>query len=681
MGWMDKHETRMPLLAVLASYVTGTVLDTMAMPSHDVLTWTVIGTFSATVTAAGWGVRGWVLAYLIGVCSSASWWLWWVTGHGAFSHGALVRLLVPATLFGPLYGLIRRRLTRQKALAAARLDYQAATEFGRRWEQMLAGLGLPGCKYVKNEGHRAGYSVTMHLPSHGKITFVTIRSKLRELETAHGGLREGAIKIERGSVTEEVVFQISTKDVLSETILIPADHSIRSISQPISLGLFEDGRECFVTLREIAGLIAGLRGSGKSNLMNVLIKQITQCNDVVVWAIDLKGGRFVRPWLAPWLNGVPGCDKPLFDWVAITKAEADRMFQAAHRGIQGRAVSGDGEKLIPTANQPAVLIIVDEAAVLLGHNRTETVGIDDEQPLLSNSRRAELVTMLVQLGRSEAIDPILATQRGTVTMVGGGDLKSQCLLRIALGTATEADARHVIPDGIKIRTTDLPEGSGYVHYGKWKSAFPVKFYRVEPEMIAAIVTAQTHRRPDLDRRTADAMGQDYATRWTDPKRTAWLTRGAVPRGGGQVIPVAPTTAPPGSYRDRFGLPSSSIVSLSGVDRQDAAYRRQREEARKAEDDRRFNEIVSGLPDFEITMTGTGTVNKTGSARQVMLEIIDRAGPNGTRFAEIFDALSEAGHTLSEQYLRNLLSEEVEKRTIQRPIKGLFITRKDTRNDG
>jgi hypothetical protein len=43
----------------------------------------------------------------------------------------------------------------------------------------------------------------------------------------------------------------------------------------------------------------------------------------------------------------------------------------------------------------------------------------------------------------------MATQRGTVTMTGSADLKSQCALRIGVGVA-KADAQLIVPDDARI---------------------------------------------------------------------------------------------------------------------------------------------------------------------------------------------------------------------------------------
>ena len=111
---------------------------------------------------------------------------------------------------------------------------------------------------------------------------------------------------------------------------------------------------------------------------------------------------------------------------------------------------------------------------------------------------------------------VMATQRGTVTMTGSADLKSQCALRIGLGVASEADARLIIPDDVRI-AADLARlrypGTGIVQMGKQGRVLPVKFYRIEYDEIGQIAERYGHIRPAPDRLLADALGEDYASRW------------------------------------------------------------------------------------------------------------------------------------------------------------------------
>jgi hypothetical protein len=188
--------------------------------------------------------------------------------------------------------------------------------------------------------------------------------------------------------------------------------------------------------------------------------------------------------------------------------------RALLRAVNARSRSGiGGEKITPSPDRPAILLVCDEIAVIMGMGmggpRTSLDGV-------TNATLAGLATQLVMTGRSEAIDLIMATQRGTVTMTGSADLKSQCALRIGLGVASEADARLIIPDDVQI-AADLARlrhpGSGIVQQGKDGRVLPVKFYRIEHDAISQIAERYGRIRPRPDLLLEDALGEDYAARW------------------------------------------------------------------------------------------------------------------------------------------------------------------------
>jgi hypothetical protein len=231
----------------------------------------------------------------------------------------------------------------------------------------------------------------------------------------------------------------------------------------------------------------------------------------------------------------------VIDWLATTRDEAEIMLEACLRGIDARSRSGSGgEKITPTARQPAVILIIDEMAVIFGQG---TGGPASSQDGTTNTQLTRLAKQLTILGRSEAIDPVFAVQRGTVTMTGDGDLKSQCGLRIGLVVATEADARLVIPDNIHI-ATDLAQlvhpGSGIVQVKQGRVS-PVKFYRITEDDITAIAALTGHWRPAPDPVLREAFGPEYAVRWTE--RGLYLVA-SVPSTG-------PVVAPPGVAQDEF----------------------------------------------------------------------------------------------------------------------------------
>ncbi|MQA82934.1 MAG: hypothetical protein GEV10_31530 [Streptosporangiales bacterium] len=259
--------------------------------------------------------------------------------------------------------------------------------------------------------------------------------------------------------------------------------------------------------------------------------------------ITLRDG----PWLLPWLEG--RTHRPVVDWVATTGDEVGRMLRAARAVIDHRANSGaGGDKIVPSARLPEIMILCEEVALIFGQH---------EMGNLANSR---LGLQIVQLGRSEAVDMDLVAQRGTVTMLGSGDLNT-----FGLGVAEPNDARYIFGDA-KI-AADLAKlehpGSMLVQAGRDTRIVPAKAWWVEHSEIGSpggIAERNTYVGPDLDAGSAgaaDAAG-GYHDRWNH-ERAGHLVPWARP-----VATVTPPTndahAPQEtSTAERLGLPPSSLV--------------------------------------------------------------------------------------------------------------------------
>jgi hypothetical protein len=438
-------------------------------------------------------------------------WLAYASLTTAWSWLAIVALALPAAALIWLYPVIVAREDKLAAEADQAARDAAAARVQDKWPDLLARIGHSGVRFAGQQPTRTGYVVHLRLPVSGRVTYSVLAPATERLEVA-ARLRHGSLRFERGDQAHQVLLHVAERDVLAETVPLPADHETLSINAPIPVGLYEDGQVCSVSLREIATLVVGLRGSGKSNLLNVLLAQLARCPDVLIFAIDLKGGRMAAPWVEPWR--ADRAQSPVVDWLATDREEAERMLRALLRAVQARSRSGSGgEKIIPSPRQPAVLLVCDEIAVILGLGtggpRTSLQGV-------TNATLAGLATQLVMTGRSEAIDLIMATQRASISMTGSADLKSQCALRIGLGVATEAEARLIIPDDVRI-AGDLARlrhpGTGIVHQGRHGRVMPAKFYRMEHEAIAPVAERYGHLRPQPDPLLEEALGEDYATRW------------------------------------------------------------------------------------------------------------------------------------------------------------------------
>jgi hypothetical protein len=267
---------------------------------------------------------------------------------------------------------------------------------------------------------------------------------------------------------------------------------------------------------------------------------------------------------------------------------------------------------VPSPGQPAILLVCDEIAVILGIG---TGGPRSSLEGVTNTTLAGLATQLVMTGRSEAIDLIMATQRGTVTMTGSADLKSQCALRIGLGVSSEADARLIIPDDVRI-ATDLARirypGTGIVQQGKHGRVLPVKFYRIEHEAIDQIAQWCGPIRPHPDPLLAEALGEDYADRWS-PWRAAKI---------------------PGVSR-RPMVPAGIAAQLGRADDQ-------------------FAELAAGLGPG----TGPAAMGDAGHpARRRAVALLKSAGVRGMTVRGIAEQLAADGREVAHQTIHRWLTEE------------------------
>ncbi len=622
-------------IAVLVSlvaaivYAVGWIIDATAAPIW--LTGVIVAV-AATVALIPVLARtgpGAAAGYTLACVVAAGGWLIYVAAVSPRTWIAITAIALLPPALGLLYPAVRRHQWYLAEEARRRADEERQKADARKWPDLLDRLGHPGISFRGQTETRSGLTIRLGLPPSGRVRYGTLAEATERIEIA-ARLRRGAVRVERGGSADEVLLHIAERDVLAETIPLPDETGPLSINQPLPVGMHEDGSVCTVTLREIAALIVGLRGSGKSNLINVLIAQLARCADAVIFMIDLKGGRTALPWLRPWLQGRGG--RPVIDWVATTRDEAERMLRAVLRGIDARAHSGaGGEKITPSAGLPAVILIVEEVAVIFGANSGPRTSLEGT----TNATLAGLGTQVTQLGRSEAIDPVFVTQRGAVSMLGSGDLKSQCGLRIGLGVATEADARLVIPDDLHI-AADLARlvhpGSGIVQ-SRTGRPVPVKFYRLDHDRIAGIADRCAASRPAADDVLAEALGVDYRRRWS-------MERAGHLRGIGAAN----------------GTHASHVLSAQGAQAR----------ARDGDTDREFAEIVAGL--------GSGDAAATSPARKRMLEILGSAGVWGATASRLLTMLELEGIAPARHSLDRWLEEEETAGRVQRASHGRWKAR-------
>ncbi len=655
------------------------------------------------------GMNGWQGLYLTTAVGMATSWLTYAATTTPFSLSSAATYIGATAIYTLLYPWYR--YSRREEIAAeheGRYTAAPAEHETTEWEGVFLRRNLKG---VRETGERidrgSGYSIRLDLTaSNGSVTPARLESEVRALEVAKGDVRAGSVRFEeiRGAAGQ-VWMHVTTRDVLSESFPLEDEHGPISINDPFPIAVYEDGELVMLLMRQNAVLIAGMRGSGKSVLLHVILSYLTRCADAVIWMTDMGGGATARPWLKPFLEKRPGCNRPVIDWVATSPEEAMLQLEAAIAVVDGRSARVNG-KLVPSEKEPAIILVSDEVADLF-----------EQVPDAAVTKRR-----IKKKGRKAAVDEIDAVQRGTGANMGGGENKSQYDSRIGMRMGERNETRYVFPDDYRAMDLSKLEFDGSL-YAKLKGSgvrrpMPAKGKYVndsEPENIARLAEQHTWIRPSLDDRAiADiraAIGDQYDTRWdferirhlledlddeADGGTSTLVGAGArpsapaprTPQGGGKA-PARSTGF--GSTAERLGLPPSQIWSNLGVtDRRTAGPAR----PAPAKDDvvveiDRFRNTGARTPHPATPAPAPRPVAPSRPAapapvdpaedksidprRAFVRRLVRDAGDTGRPTQEIFAALSsEYGSGYDRATVQTWLGQDVRDNLMHRPRKGVYI---------
>jgi hypothetical protein len=459
--------------------------------------------------------------------------LWTGTTLGAWLAGSVVMATAG------LAAVVHRARKRQEAppafapLAIEPEPDSLLIEMGK-FERLLADV-FPELKddpirVTALEENSSGRVIRLRLPRSGGATVTTVRDKARTIEVMLQA-QEGAVDFTLGDHSGDVIMRLRERDGLADVALLTPDLRARTVNEAFVIGRQEDGSWLKMLFREMHALVVGTTGSGKSNWINVLVAQLAACNDTVIWMIDMKNGRAAKPWFQAWEDG--RAEAPPIDWVATTREEAWLMMNAVLMAAQVRSASGiGGNMIIPSPAMPQICLIVDETAIIMGSERGTRAEVGESGH--TNTQFIAKEDEVLQIGRSEAIGGVFATQRGTNSMAGSGDSKANMTTRVALKPASLSELQYIIPDVPNFAAKQMAylcktQGVGLVAQGAHVSGI-TKFLHHDhikgqcgkdhdrphcapgcPVYQTALDTGSV--RPSLDQLTAGALGESYANRW------------------------------------------------------------------------------------------------------------------------------------------------------------------------
>jgi len=547
-GWQHAIETSAVLgLAVLATAsLTGSVRPA---PLFAVALVVVLAVTVSVAVTTGSGPLTW-LAGLTG--AGALLWLGYTHVRGLWTVGALTAWAVGLVVLTPA-GAIAYAKHRDQAAADRAADERARmlAEL-RKWSDLLESVNIHGVKATRVVKTRAGHTITYRLPGDGTVKVRDLIDAAPRIDIARE-LRTGWTRFTEGKHAREAIMYIRERDVLADDIAYPNDLTPLTINEPFDIGWAEDGSLCLIHFREIRLLIIGETGAGKTNLLNVLIAQLSRMVDVIIFGIDVgKNGRLLAPWIKPWIN--KQTKRPVIDWPATDRSEAEKVLAAMIRLIDARSrgFAGKNDKIIPTKDQHTYVVVIDELGDLFTTDEPKELRDKYHAGEPTPRSLSWLGTQIVGKGRSEAVDMIGGTQRSTTSHVPS-NIKSQCGLRIGLGAATVAEASNLLPDSPaaqKIMALLDKQGTGVV-WRKDQRPHADKFYYLPVDRIAPIAVHTGNKiRPEPNDFDRAALGDDYATRW---ERLSGLLHG-----------WADYEAPPPADASTFGEIVAQLPQPSGL---------------------------------------------------------------------------------------------------------------------
>jgi S-DNA-T family DNA segregation ATPase FtsK/SpoIIIE len=393
---------------VIAAVVTAAAGGFLGMPHR--LIWAQPG----RELRAGWITRAWEAcgisrpaerAYVTAVAVTAGGWISAAIAIGPLTHPLPGIAAIATVILGIPWWAHRRR----RARVRIERTMQA-------WPGMAGNMGLPGSRITSAAGDAWGFTARVILRK--GTTAIHAVNQVPAIESGLG-VRPGSVRVTPDpDRADRVIVRVIETDPHATPVPWPGQPDT-TITRPVDIGLFEDGRKVSALILRRNVLIGGTTGAGKSGIVNVILAYLAACADVLIWGVDLKGGMELQPWAA------------CLGRLATTPGDATELFRDAVTELDQRAalMSARGTRTWqPEPGNPALVIVADEYAEMPGE-------------------AAEQADSVARRGRAVAVNLLAATQRPTQEAMGSNAVRSQMDMRICLRVRERRDTDLILGQG------------------------------------------------------------------------------------------------------------------------------------------------------------------------------------------------------------------------------------------
>jgi hypothetical protein len=497
-----------PICGALGALVAAGAVRVAELPMWLPLLPALVAVVATVTVGAARNTAEDVVMFRSACWAAAASWAVWVAWRG-WSLWALLALALLALVAGMLAPVFAHE--REQPVEDERASRKLALE--AEWAALISRVlqlsngttvDVTDVRYWPNS---SGYTLVVDFPLGTLRTYEELQKASAQLAAAKKLPTGCPVRVEEGEIQGSALVHVSTLNDLKTVIPFPADYRPRSVRDEFAIGHFRDRQPALVELYQSAGVVAGVRGSGKTVVLHTITGQLVKCVDAVVWHVDLNGGSISAPWMYLNACGLVEGDPPI-DWVATNAAEAIRVAEVGtaiakdrKARYQGRMAREDTDILPVGPDLPAIIIIVDEGGEVFGESASKEA-----------QRAADALRELQRIGRAVCVNVIFSVQRAVGTYVPS-DLKKGAMLSICMRVKDDAEIAHLLDWDRGLRVADLKEvGTGYL---KRSDTVPAMFkgFRTGPEQIFDTVRNTAGVRTPIDEPARRKGGRVYAERW------------------------------------------------------------------------------------------------------------------------------------------------------------------------
>ena len=447
------------------------------------------------------------IIYRLAAWAGAGGWLTWALSAGVdsnhipavFSQPGAISLGAGALIAGITAPLANN--TRDKNRPSGALVLRSSARAGNEWEERIYRVCRVRVKVTNlvTWPSGAGFDVYCLLPP-GPYTIKQIAAAADALATDARLPKGCSVQVDTGAHRGEFILRVATVNRLAERITYPTVYTAQSVLTPLTVGEYPDSSLVEIVLRQLKLLIAGPTGKGKTTFLQILTAELLRCRDNLTWHLDLNGGGITQPWIDVWLDGrVQRCP---IDWPAPNLPESKRALRAAiriakHRKTAYRKLKREhNQSLLPiSALLPQITLIIDEGAEAVKDREIE-----------------RLTAELQNIGRDSAVNIEFSGLRPTSDLVPV-NMRKQSGIRIQTHGPDDEELNHMNGWKRNLSMDDLAgTGTGFIAIDGAPPR-PFRWYDITPAQIEEIALAVAGLMPVLDDASAQAAGDDYATRY------------------------------------------------------------------------------------------------------------------------------------------------------------------------